>query len=84
VAKFLFSATMQPQIEEILRTVMNDPLKVQIGLRNTTASTVTQELVYVAKDDAKVPTMRQKILESGFAPPMLIFVQSKTRAKELF
>ena len=27
--------------------------------------------------------MRQKILESGFAPPMLIFVQSKTRAKEL-
>ena len=24
VAKFLFSATMQPQIEEILRTVMND------------------------------------------------------------
>jgi len=41
VAKFLFSATMQPQIEEILRTDMNDPLKVQIGLRNATASTVT-------------------------------------------
>jgi ATP-dependent RNA helicase DDX52/ROK1 len=38
IAKFMFSATMQPGIEEIVRNVMNnDPLKVQIGIRNSTS-----------------------------------------------
>lgn len=41
ISKFLFSATMQPGIEEIVRNVMtNDPIKVQIGIKNSTASTV--------------------------------------------
>jgi ATP-dependent RNA helicase DDX52/ROK1 len=83
MAKFLFSATMQPAIEEVLKTVMDDPVKIQIGLRNSTAQTVKQELIYVGKDDAKIPSLRQRILEKGFEPPMLIFVQSKVRAKEL-
>lgn len=84
MAKFLFSATMQPHIEELLRSVMDDPLQIQIGLRNVTAQTVSQELLYVGKDDAKIPSLRQWISEKGFEPPMLIFVQSKSRAKELF
>ena len=28
MAKFLFSATMQPAIEEVLKGVMDDPLKI--------------------------------------------------------
>ena len=41
ISKFLFSATMQPGIEEVVRQVMtNSPLKVQIGIKNATASTV--------------------------------------------
>jgi len=41
ISKFLFSATMQPGIEEVVRQVtINQPIKVQIGLRNATASTV--------------------------------------------
>ena len=55
----MFSATMQPGIEEVVRQVMtNDPIKVQIGLRNATASTVTQRLVYVGAEDGKLSTLR--------------------------
>ena len=63
---------------------MQDPLKITVGIRNATASCVTQELVYVGKDDAKLQTLRDKVTQEGFAPPMLIFVQTKTRARELF
>ena len=37
----------------------------------------------MGKEDGKLSTLRQVIGE-GFEPPMLIFVQSKERAKELF
>ena len=40
VSKFLFSATMQPQIEELVKTIMHDPIKIQIGIKNSTANTV--------------------------------------------
>lgn len=80
----MFSATMQPGIEEIVRQVMtNDPIKVQIGLRNATASTVQQRLVYVGAEDGKISTLRQE-MSDGFEPPMLVFVQSKDRAKQLY
>jgi ATP-dependent RNA helicase DDX52/ROK1 len=83
IAKFMFSATMQPGIEEIVRNVMNDPIKVQIGIKNATASTVSQRLVYVGNEDGKLRTLRQEISD-GFEPPMLIFTQSKDRAKQLY
>ena len=69
----MFSATMNPGIEEVVRNVMtNDPVKVQIGIRNSTASTVKQKLVYVGNEDGKLRTLRQEI-ENGFEPPMLVF-----------
>ena len=62
---------------------MVDPVRIQVGVRNATAQTVTQKIVYVGREDAKLMTLRQSLKE-GFTPPMLIFVQSKQRAKELF
>lgn len=44
---------------------------------------MNQKIVYVGREDAKLVTLRQ-FLKEGFEPPMLIFVQSKTRAKELY
>ena len=75
---------MQPAIEALLKNVMQDPLKVTVGIRNATSSIVTQELVYVANDVNKLQYLRDKITTDGFEPPMLIFVQSKVRATELF
>ncbi len=57
----MFSATMQPGIEEEVRKSLiggEKCLKVQIGLRNTTASTVEQKIVYTAREDSKLPTLR--------------------------
>lgn len=74
IAKFLFSATMQPGIEEIVRNVMNnDPLKITIGLRNATSKAVQQKLVYTAHEEGKLRTLRD-IINEEFLPPMLIFV----------
>lgn len=83
ISKYMFSATMQPAIQELVRKVMVEPIKIQIGIKNATASTVKQEIVYVGKEDAKLVSLRQ-FLKQGFEPPLLIFVQSKTRAKELY
>ena len=72
----MFSATMQPAIQDLVKKVMVEPLKVQIGVQNSTASTIKQNIVYVGREDAKLITLRQSLKE-GFEPPMLIFVQSK-------
>lgn len=74
---------MQPGIEEIVRNVMSsDTLKVTIGLRNATSKAVQQKLVYTAHEEGKLRTLRD-IIDDEFLPPMLIFVQSKDRAKQL-
>lgn len=39
--------------------------------------------MYVANEDGKLVTLRQEI-KDGYKPPMLIFVQSKERAKQLY
>ena len=35
--KLMFSATMQPNIQELVKRVMVDPIRIQIGVRNATA-----------------------------------------------
>jgi ATP-dependent RNA helicase DDX52/ROK1 len=55
ITKFLFSATMQPGIEQVVTQVMaNVPIKIQIGIRNATAQSVSQKLVYVGNEDGKL------------------------------
>ena len=84
IVKFLFSATMQPCVEDTVKNMMSTkPTKVTIGIKNTTASTVHQSLSYVASEDGKLVTLRQ-LIRDGYKPPMLIFVQSKGRAKQLY
>ena len=83
VSKYLFSATMQTDIEQVVQKHMDGKqpiLKVQIGVRNTTANSVKQRLVYCGNEDGKLATLRQEMAE-GYEPPLLIFVQSKDRAK---
>ena len=62
LTRYLFSATMQPGIEElVLKSVMphdHPVLKVQIGIRNTTASCVEQSILYCGMEDGKLSTLR--------------------------
>eukprot|EP00347_Sterkiella_histriomuscorum_P001339 403372410 len=83
ICKFLFSATMQPGIEELVRTIMEDPIKIQMGIKNASNQLIDQQIQYVGDEQGKLHTLRE-LLADGFEPPMLIFVQSKHRAKELY
>jgi len=81
--KAIFSATMQPNVEELVKIILVDHVKVLIGVKNTTVSTVDQSITYVSNEQGKLLALRQKFKE-GFKPSMLIFVQSRQRAKELY
>lgn len=79
----LFSATIHSGVESIARTIMKDPIRIVIGQKNAATETIKQKLVYVGGEEGKLIEMRQMI-QSGLKPPVLIFVQSVERAKELF
>lgn len=81
--KVLFSATLPSKIEDLAKTFMNDPVRVVIGQRNAPTDTIKQRLVFVGQEESKLFTIRQ-IVKEGLKPPILIFVQSIDRAKELF
>jgi len=83
VRRCLFSATFANSVEEWAREHLDAPLVVTVGGRNTATDTVEQELMFVGAEAGKLLALRQ-IVQKGFAPPVLVFVQSKDRARELF
>ncbi|POO01608.1 DEAD-box ATP-dependent RNA helicase [Trema orientale] len=83
IVRSLFSATLPDFIEELARTIMHDAVRVIIGRKNTASETVKQKLVFAGSEEGKLLALRQSFAES-LNPPVLIFVQSKERAKELY
>merc|ERR1712216_472607 len=80
----MFSATMPPAVIELANSILVSPLRISIGDSNAANTDVDQQLVAVTKEEFKLPTFRQMVTEGKMKPPVLIFVQSKDRAKELF
>jgi len=74
---------MMPAIEALALTILNDPVRVTIGAKNAATTTIKQKLVFVGSEEGKILAIRQQIQE-GLKPPILIFVQSKERANDLF
>ncbi|CAI2169055.1 5511_t:CDS:10 [Funneliformis geosporum] len=81
--KSLFSATLPSGVEALANNFMKDPIRVVVGLRNAATETIKQKLVYVGQEEGKLIAIRQ-LIQEGLKPPVLIFVQSIERAKELF
>uniref|UniRef100_A0A6B2L6W5 RNA helicase n=1 Tax=Arcella intermedia TaxID=1963864 RepID=A0A6B2L6W5_9EUKA len=79
----LFSATISPGVEDLAKSFMKDPVRIVIGEKNTVVEEVDQKLIYTMNEEGKLVALRRKIRE-GVKPPVLIFVQSKVRAEELF
>ncbi|KAJ1634662.1 P-loop containing nucleoside triphosphate hydrolase protein [Pavlovales sp. CCMP2436] len=79
----MFSATIPHAVDELARSVLREPLTLSIGERNSAAHEIEQKLVYVGREDGKLLAIKAMIQE-GLTPPVLIFVQSKERAMELF
>ncbi|KAM9728665.1 putative ATP-dependent RNA helicase DDX52 [Menidia menidia] len=83
VHRAFFSATCTPEVEQWCRLNLDNLVSVNIGHRNTAVETVKQELLFVGTESGKLVAMRD-IIKKGFLPPMLVFVQSIERARELF
>uniref|UniRef100_A0A3Q3IYN2 Probable ATP-dependent RNA helicase DDX52 n=1 Tax=Monopterus albus TaxID=43700 RepID=A0A3Q3IYN2_MONAL len=83
VHRAFFSATCTPDVEKWCRLNLDNLVSVNIGHRNTAVETVEQELLFVGTENGKLVAMRD-IIKKGFLPPMLVFVQSIERARELF
>ena len=79
----LFSATMMQGVETLARTVLRDPIRLTIGARNSATSSIKQDLVFVSSEEGKLLAFRQMI-QRGLEIPVLIFVQSKDRAAQLY
>lgn len=46
----MFSATISPQVEQLVSSVMRDPVRVFIGARNIPNTAVSQKLVFVGTE----------------------------------
>ncbi|KAG0285010.1 RNA-dependent ATPase rok1 [Linnemannia gamsii] len=81
--KSLFSATLPSGVEALASTFMRSPIRIVIGSKNAATETINQKLVYCGSEEGKLIAIRQ-LIQGGLKPPVLIFVQSIERAKELF
>ncbi|CCF49216.1 hypothetical protein NDA11_000161 [Ustilago hordei] len=82
--KALFSATLPAAVEEMAKTFMIDECRVIVGTKDSATETIKQELQFVGSEDGKLHALRSLIQEGGLKPPVLLFVQSIQRAKDLF
>ncbi|XP_050948936.1 probable ATP-dependent RNA helicase DDX52 isoform X1 [Labeo rohita] len=83
IHRVLFSATFATDVEEWCKLNLDNLVCVNIGPRNSAAETVEQQLLFVGSENGKLLAMRN-LIKQGFLPPVLVFVQSIDRARELF
>lgn len=62
IQQAMFSATMLQGVEEMAQSVLRDPI-IAIGTKNAGASTMTQSLLFVGKEEGKLVAMKQLIQE---------------------
>lgn len=82
--KAMFSATIPSGVEEMANSIMTDPIRVLVGLKEGASSDVEQRLIFTGNEEGKLMAVRQMISGGEFVPPVIIFVQSIHRAKALF
>lgn len=78
----MFSATLETKLLEWARVQMTNVVTVIVGGKNCTASNVQQELIYVGNEQGKMISLRE-LINSGIDVPVLIFVETKDKAKQL-
>ncbi|XP_069116361.1 probable ATP-dependent RNA helicase DDX52 isoform X1 [Argopecten irradians] len=79
----MFSATFAFDVEEWCKLNLDNVIQAYIGAKNSATETIQQELKFVGTESGKLFAIRE-IIQQGIEPPVLVFVQSKDRAKQLF
>ncbi|KAF9423811.1 hypothetical protein HW555_000869 [Spodoptera exigua] len=79
----MFSATHTPRLAQWSRRHLRGLINITVGHRNAATNLVDQELLFCGNESGKLVAFRQ-LVQQGLKPPVLVFVQSKDRAKQLF
>ncbi|HEV7247746.1 MAG TPA: DEAD/DEAH box helicase [Shinella sp.] len=80
-----FSATMPPEIQKLADRFLQNPERVEVSVRSSTATTVTQRLVAThSKDYEKRATLRDLIRAQEDLKNAIIFCNRKVDVADLF
>lgn len=82
--KSIFSATIPSGVEELANSIMRDPVRIIVGHKEAASLNIDQKLVFTGSEDGKLVAIRELLQKGEFKPPVIIFLQSITRAKALF
>jgi ATP-dependent RNA helicase RhlE len=77
----LFSATIPPQIDSLIKWAMHDPLTIEIGARRAPAELV-KHVIYPVAHDQKTDLLRQ-LLEEVHYESVIVFCRTKYGADKI-
>ncbi|KAG7090794.1 hypothetical protein E1B28_009878 [Marasmius oreades] len=80
--KAVFSATLPANAEKLTMDLLNDPIRVVVGLKDTPLPLIAQSLTYVADDPSKLPSLLTHFSQP-YNPPVVIFTCTQARASSL-
>merc|ERR1719318_1235292 len=83
IRRAMFSATLGPEVETWCRLSLDNMVKVRVGAANSATTTINQRLLYCGSEAGKLVAFRD-VVRAGLQPPVLVFVQTKERAGQLF
>ncbi len=77
----LFSATMPPTVQDLSRSILIDPIKVEANPQSTTVDKIAQSLYFVERGEKR--SLLKHILRDAASEKVLVFTRTKHRANNL-
>lgn len=77
----LFSATMPQTVQELSRSILIDPIKVEANPQSTTVENIAQSIYFVEGGDKRA--LLKHILQDPASERVLVFTRTKHRANRL-
>lgn len=78
----MFSATCSKDLDRWCKVQLDSLISVSVGAKNVATNQVEQSLVFVGTEQGKLFEIR-RMISSGVKPPVLVFVETKSKAKSL-
>ncbi len=76
-----FSATMPQEIQSLAKSILHNPVKVEVAVVSSTADTIDQSLYYVAKENKR--SLLALLLEDKNIETALVFTRTKHGADKV-
>jgi len=79
----MFSATLDHEVIYWCKLNLDNVVTIRIGAAQAAVETIDQKLVFCGTEHGKLVAFRS-LVQSGLKPPVLVFVETKERAQQLF